>query len=107
MCAVIGCPSGPDCDEHPNAQPSRKRSGPSGANLQPRYTLRASQAEFDAWQAAADARGVPLGQWIREALNGPQQGWTSTFIPGAPAPETPKSPQASSASYLGRLPRGR
>ncbi len=47
----------------------KRTSGPSGANLNPRYTLRASQGEFDAWQGSADGRGVPLNRWIRDACN--------------------------------------
>lgn len=47
----------------------KKVSGPSGANLLPRYTLRATQEEFDAYQAAADKQGIPLGHWIRDACN--------------------------------------
>jgi predicted HicB family RNase H-like nuclease len=47
----------------------RRPSGPSGANLQPRFTLRAPQEAFDDWQAFADAAGLPLNRWICDALN--------------------------------------
>lgn len=51
------------------AKKKRRPSGPSGANLNPRYTLRASQAEFDVWEDVAAIEGVPLNQWIRDACN--------------------------------------
>jgi hypothetical protein len=44
-------------------------SGPSGVNLNPRYTLRATQEEFDVWEDVAAIAGVPLNQWIRDACN--------------------------------------
>jgi predicted HicB family RNase H-like nuclease len=50
--------------------PKRRPSGPSGSNLLPRFTLRATQEEFDSWRDAAEAAGLPLNQWIRDACTG-------------------------------------
>jgi hypothetical protein len=52
-------------------QPKRRRvSGPSGANKQPIFGLRAASVEqLEAWKAAAARAGVTLTAWIRDALD--------------------------------------
>jgi hypothetical protein len=56
----------------PEAAPRKGRSGPSGkggANLLPRFTLRATQEEFDTWEIKAAWLGVNLTKWIRDVCN--------------------------------------
>jgi hypothetical protein len=55
----------------PDPAPKKKRrsgpSGPSGKNLQPRYTLR--DENLPKWQAKAAREGKTFADWIRERLN--------------------------------------
>lgn len=51
--------------------PKRARSGPSGTpgtHAYGSYPIRAPDDEREAWRRAADAAGVPLSEWIRDAL---------------------------------------